>query len=187
MATGRRGGTSGQGVTAHLYSIRGARWEAGAERALPPGVDRATLDEIGRGSGKCLNCPSAGARPASKGVLNGSFVADIIEPNDMECVLRVAPRPGKVNAMVTITFADREAEKRALAFLLGRFSGRVLKSGEHLVPEAALEALADQNISFIVKGRTTYEQQMAAVRGAPSAPVQRRARRTGRLARRSRS
>jgi hypothetical protein len=27
--------------------------------------------------------------------------------------------------MVTITFADRETERRALAFLLGRFSGRV--------------------------------------------------------------
>jgi len=33
--------------------------------------------------------------------------------------------------MVTITFEDRETEKRALAFLLGRFSGRVLRSGEH--------------------------------------------------------
>jgi len=31
--------------------------------------------------------------------------------------------------------------KRALTFLLGRFSGRVLKTGEHLVLEAALEAL----------------------------------------------
>jgi hypothetical protein len=27
--------------------------------------------------------------------------------------------------MVTITFPDRETEKRALAFMLGRFSGRV--------------------------------------------------------------
>jgi hypothetical protein len=61
--------------------------------------------------------------------------------------------------MVTITFPDRETEKRALAFLLDRFSGRVLRSGEHLVPEAALEALADQNIPFTVKGKTTYEQQ----------------------------
>ncbi|HZO87718.1 MAG TPA: hypothetical protein VFB38_05205 [Chthonomonadaceae bacterium] len=60
--------------------------------------------------------------------------------------------------MVTITFPDRDTEKRALAFLLGRFSGRVLKSGEHLVPEAALEALANQNISFLVKGKTTSEQ-----------------------------
>lgn len=54
--------------------------------------------------------------------------------------------------MVTITFPDRETEKRALAFLLGRFSGCVLRSGEHIVPEAALEALADQNIPFSLKG-----------------------------------
>jgi hypothetical protein len=74
--------------------------------------------------------------------------------------------------MVTIIFPDRTTEKRALAFLLGRFSGRVLRSGEHLVPEAALEALADQNIPFTVKGKTTYEQQMAAIRGAATPPVQ---------------
>ena len=73
--------------------------------------------------------------------------------------------------MVTITFPDQATEKRALAFLLGRFSGRVLRSGEHLVPEAALEALADQNIPFAVKGKTTYEQQVAAVRGAAPASV----------------
>ena len=71
--------------------------------------------------------------------------------------------------MVTITFADRETEKKALGFLLGRFSGRVLRSGEHLVPEAALEALASQNISFTVVGKSTYEQQVAAIRGA--API----------------
>ena len=65
--------------------------------------------------------------------------------------------------MITITFADRETEKRALAFLLGRFCGRVLKSREHLVPDAALEALANENIPFIVKGKATYEQQVAAV------------------------
>jgi len=66
--------------------------------------------------------------------------------------------------MITITFPDPETEKRALGFLLGRFSGRVLKSGEHLVPEAALEALADQNISFTVEGKSTYEQQIAPIR-----------------------
>ena len=73
--------------------------------------------------------------------------------------------------MVTIKFADRDTEKRALAFLLGRFSGRVLGSGEHLVPEAALEALADQNIPFSVQGKATYEQQVAAIRGTAPAPV----------------
>ncbi len=74
--------------------------------------------------------------------------------------------------MVTITFPDRETEKRALGFLLGRFSGRVLRSGEHLVPEAALEALADQDIPFTVKGKASYEQQVAAIRGAAPATVQ---------------
>jgi hypothetical protein len=77
----------------------------------------------------------------------------------------------KAASMVTITFSDRETEKRALAFLIGRFSGRVLRSGEHLVPEAALEALADQNIPFTVRGKSTYEQQMAALRGASPPPV----------------
>ena len=71
--------------------------------------------------------------------------------------------------MITITFPDRETEKRALGFLLGRFFGRVLKSGEHLVPEAALEALANQNIPFTVQGKSTYEQQIASVRD--TAPV----------------
>jgi hypothetical protein len=73
--------------------------------------------------------------------------------------------------MVTITFPNRKIEKRALAFLLGRFSGRVLRSGKHLVPEAALEALADQNIPFTVKGKATYEQQVEAIRGAASPSV----------------
>ena len=74
--------------------------------------------------------------------------------------------------MVTIRFPDRDTEKRALAYLLGRFSGRVLKSGEHIIPEAALEALADQNISFTVQGKATYEQQVAAIRGAAPTPIQ---------------
>lgn len=74
--------------------------------------------------------------------------------------------------MITVTFPDRETEKRALAFLLGRFSGRVLRSGEHLVPEAALEAMADQNISYSVKGKATYEQEVAALRGVAASSVQ---------------
>jgi hypothetical protein len=73
--------------------------------------------------------------------------------------------------MITITFPDRETEKKALAFLLGRFSGHVLKSGEHLVPEPALEALAEQNIPFSVKGKSTYEQQLAAIRGVATPSI----------------
>lgn len=59
--------------------------------------------------------------------------------------------------MVTITFSDRDTEKRALGFLLGRFSGRILRTGEHLVSESALEALADANIPFTVKGKESIQ------------------------------
>src|SRR4051812_41673259 len=84
--------------------------------------------------------------------------------------------------MVSITFQNRATERKALAFLLGRFSGRVLKGGVHLVPEAALEAMAQENIPFTVKGKASYGQQVAAIRDAASTPVQRRPRRTRRLA-----
>ncbi len=60
--------------------------------------------------------------------------------------------------MATITFTDREIEKRTLGFLIGRFSGRVLRSGEHVVPVAALKALVEQIIPFTVQAGTTYEQ-----------------------------
>lgn len=88
--------------------------------------------------------------------------------------------------MVTITFADRETAKRALGFLIGRFSSRVLKTGEHIVPEAALEALAYEDIPFTFQGKTTYEQ-MAPFRGVVSASVQRRKPRPARVARRGRA
>jgi hypothetical protein len=74
--------------------------------------------------------------------------------------------------MVVITFPDSATQKKALGFLLGRFSGRVLKSGEHIVPEAALAALADKDITFTVVGKATYEKQVAALRSAASGPVQ---------------
>ncbi len=87
--------------------------------------------------------------------------------------------------MVIITFPDREMQKEALGFLLKHFSGTVFKSGEHVVPEAALEALAEQNFVFTVQGKAN-EEQMAALRGAASAPLQRRPSRAKRLAGRSR-
>ena len=57
--------------------------------------------------------------------------------------------------MVIITFPDREAEKRALGFLPGRFSGRVLKTGEHLVPKAALKVLTSENIPFTIQDKSS--------------------------------
>ena len=84
--------------------------------------------------------------------------------------------------MVIINFKDRATEKKALGFLLGRFSGRIARNGEHIVPEAALEALAAENISFTVKGKATYAQQVAAIRGAAPTPIQRRRRGSSRVA-----
>ena len=81
--------------------------------------------------------------------------------------------------LVTITFSDRETTKKALGYLAGRFSGRILGSGEVIVPEPALEALVEQGFKFAVLGKATYEQQVAAIRSAPAAPIQRRNRRTG--------
>ena len=84
--------------------------------------------------------------------------------------------------MVRITFQNRATERKALGFLLGRFPGRVLKGGEHLVPEAALQALAAENIPFSVKGQASYEQQVEAIRGAAPTSIQRRPRRSRRMA-----
>ncbi len=66
--------------------------------------------------------------------------------------------------MITIKFSDPDTRLEALGFLLGRFSGRALKSGEVLVPEAALQALAYEGYQFTVLGKSTYEQQIAAFR-----------------------
>ena len=66
--------------------------------------------------------------------------------------------------MVTIIFPDRDTEKRALAFLLGRFSGRVLRSGEHLVPEAALEA--ETAVTLDGSKHTEVAETLARIRGA---------------------
>ncbi|MGA2064112.1 MAG: hypothetical protein ABSG86_04045 [Thermoguttaceae bacterium] len=74
--------------------------------------------------------------------------------------------------MIVITFPDLAAERTALGYLLGRYSGHVLKSGEHLVPESALESLAEQNIPFTVKGKATYEQRVAAIRGSAPPAIQ---------------
>lgn len=73
--------------------------------------------------------------------------------------------------MVAIKFSDPEVRKRAIGFLATRFSGRVLGSGEVIVPEAALEALGAENFSFTVIGRATYDQ-MAAIRSDVASPVQ---------------
>jgi hypothetical protein len=60
--------------------------------------------------------------------------------------------------MIATTFPDRVTAKKAVGFLLGSFSGRMLKSGECIIPEAALEALAQRGFVFTAKGRATYSK-----------------------------
>jgi hypothetical protein len=70
---------------------------------LPPGVHPATLDEIEARFGQLSELRRVQMEPvrwmvevanragAERIVLNGSFVADIMEPNDVDCVLLFHP------------------------------------------------------------------------------------------------
>jgi hypothetical protein len=60
--------------------------------------------------------------------------------------------------MIRIRFPDDANKRRALAFLIGRFSFKSWATGEMVVPEYALPSLALEGISFTVHGPATYEQ-----------------------------
>jgi hypothetical protein len=74
--------------------------------------------------------------------------------------------------MITIRFPDIDAKKKALGFLAGRFSCTSYATGEMLVPEDALGALASAGIRFSVEGPATYGQSIPALRSAHATPVQ---------------
>ena len=63
-------------------------------------------------------------------------------------------------------------ETRALGFLAGRFSFTSWESGETLVPETALAALAMEEIAFSVVGPPTYIQAIPALRTAAADQLQ---------------
>jgi hypothetical protein len=73
--------------------------------------------------------------------------------------------------MVIIRFADAAAERRALGFLLGRFSFKTWDTGETMVPEEALAALAHERISYTVEGPARYEHHAPAVRNPAAKAV----------------
>jgi len=58
--------------------------------------------------------------------------------------------------MIIIRFPDAATERRALGWLTGRFSFKSWETGETMVPEAALLALAREGIRFTVEGPATY-------------------------------
>ena len=71
--------------------------------------------------------------------------------------------------MIVIRFPDIPTERRALGFLIGRFSFKSWANGQTIVPEAALPFLAVEGISFTVVGPATYEQQTPPLRNTPAA------------------
>ncbi|MDA1052324.1 MAG: hypothetical protein O3C40_17845 [Planctomycetota bacterium] len=74
--------------------------------------------------------------------------------------------------MITVRFPDEPTERRALGFLTGRFSFTSIKTGETLIPEAALAALAVEGIVYTVEGPVSYGQAVPTLRSAPPAEVQ---------------
>ena len=73
--------------------------------------------------------------------------------------------------MVIIRFADPESKRRALGFIARRFAGKSWATGEVMVPEAALAALAAECFQFTVEGPATYER-LTSLRDTPAAAVQ---------------
>jgi hypothetical protein len=76
--------------------------------------------------------------------------------------------------MVIVRFPTMEMRRRALGYLLGRFSGKSWATGEVLVPEPALPHLAAEGIVFSVEGAGTYDRilrlnEKASAAGEPAA------------------
>ena len=74
--------------------------------------------------------------------------------------------------MIRLSFPDGKAKRRALGRLAGRFSFKSWATGGMLVPDDALAFLAVEDISFLVEGPATCEQNAPSLRTPAPAPVQ---------------
>jgi hypothetical protein len=66
--------------------------------------------------------------------------------------------------LIRIRFPDQESKHRALGYLAGRFSFTSYATGEMLVVETALSALAGEGVRFTVEGPATYAEAIPAFR-----------------------
>ena len=71
-----------------------------------------------------------------------------------------------------IRFPDHESKRRTLGYLAGRFSFTSYATGEVLVVEPALPALAVEGIPFIAEGPATYAEAIPAFRAVATDQVQ---------------
>jgi hypothetical protein len=74
-------------------------------------------------------------------------------------------------SMILIRFPDEAAKRKALGYLLGRFSFKSFVTGEMIVPEYALSSMAVEGISFTVEGPATYERLVPAIRNPAATAV----------------
>jgi hypothetical protein len=74
--------------------------------------------------------------------------------------------------LIRIRFPDQESKRRALGYLAGRFSFTSYATGEMMVVDTALAALAGEGIHFTAEGPATYAESIPALRTAAAHPVQ---------------
>lgn len=122
---------------------------------LPPGLHRASLDEIDERFGWQSEIRRAQMESlrwlvdaairagVTRVVLNGSFVTDVLEPNDADCVLLIEPGfPKDVVAekelRVGLPFLDVQlADHDAFERLVRQF----FATDRHLIPKGMIEVL----------------------------------------------
>jgi hypothetical protein len=73
--------------------------------------------------------------------------------------------------MVIIRCKDDAGRRRALGYLLGRFSFKSWTTGEMMIPDDAIAALAHERISFVVEGPADYEHYRPVEQCAPDIVV----------------
>jgi hypothetical protein len=74
--------------------------------------------------------------------------------------------------LIRIRFPDHDSKRRALGYLAGRYSFTSYATGEMLVVEPALPALAVEGIPFIAEGPATYAEAIPALRAAAANQIQ---------------
>jgi hypothetical protein len=74
--------------------------------------------------------------------------------------------------LIRIRFPNQDAKRRALGYLAGRFSFTSYATGEMLVVEPALAALAVEGIPFTAEGPATYAEAIPALRAVAADQIQ---------------
>jgi hypothetical protein len=123
---------------------------------LPPGIHRATMEEIAARFGQASELRQAQmesprwlvevARQAGvqRIVVNGSFVTEKLEPNDVDCVLLIGPdfprdTTAEAELLAGLPFINMELVD-AVAFQ--QFTTRTFASDRNMVPKGMVEVVS---------------------------------------------